>query len=763
MALSFLNVPWNLLISQVPAGAWRDHLPYSHGSRLAQYDNRIFCSTTDGSLFSWNMRDGSIKKHSKVNGLSDADISTIGSSGNSGTFLVGYTNGNIDLIRNDSVTNIPDIKRKTITGEKSVNRIFFLGDFAYLACSFGIVVVDLIKKEIKDSYFFGPDGTQITVNDIASDGQFLLAATDQGIFRANLDDPNLLDFNAWFKFTGLPDPNAGYKFLAVCNDRYFTVYRNPSTEKDDIIAFGVNDWNIWQHNIADHYEFFGEQNGLLLASTASRIRIYSQSEELMRDEVGYYPRHILIDSENGLWYAALFGGLVMADKGSVVRPDGPPFRDAGDIEILEGRVWIGGGTFKTQWSGYGAYSLINEKWSEYNSNTVPELKDFLNISEIAIDPVDPDHVMGGSYGYGIAEFSKGVLTDIENEKDGVLKPVTGYESQPGFLRITGLDFNPEGIAYAIGSNAETAIYRKPRDGNWTPVEVEYDGFGSQVNTGEILVNSIGQLWVLITDINNNTNNGILVIKEENGIPVQEKFIKVRNQLNESLDIVLSIAEDKDGDIWVGTNKGPVIFNNPEEFFETQDITGYQPLIPRNDGTTFASLLLSSEQINDIEVDGANRKWLATEKTGVYLVSPDGKKEIHHFTAENSPLLSNFVQTVAVNDKTGEVFFGTDKGIIAFRSGATEGGDDFGDVYVFPNPVRENFDGDITVTGLARDVNVKITDIAGNIVFETTALGGQAIWNGKNFNGVRVQTGVYLVFCTSEDGLKTYITKLLFIH
>lgn len=743
------------LYSQIPTGGWRDHLPYSHAAILAEYDGRIFCSTYDGSLFSYNLKDGTTAKHSKVNGLSDADISAIGSSGANGTFIVGYRNGNIDLIRNDSIVNISDIKRKTIMGEKSINNVLFIGKFAYLACDFGIVVIDLNKHEIKDTYLFGPNGTQIKVNSLATDGTYLLAATNLGIYRASLNDPNLLDFNAWDRLEGLPDPGGSYNYIVIFNNQYITV--SGETGSEQIISFNDSEWNILPQSLPDHYEYLGQQNGLLIVSTAGRLKIYDESQQIVRDEVSYYARHVLIDSRNGLWYAAPYGGLAMVDQGTVVVPDGPAYRDAGDMEALNGKVWIGGGTFNSQWSGYGAYSLIDGKWLNYNGGIFPELKEFLNISEIAINPMNSEHVLGGSYGYGIAEFVNGILTDIENEQDGVLKAVTGYEGEPGYIRITGVDFNNEGIAYALGANAETGIYRKETGGKWTAVEVDYEGFGFQINTGDILATSTGQVWALLI------NRGILIFTEDNGVPSRERFIDIINQEGQKFDIILCMAEDKEGDIWVGTSKGPVIYHNIGEIFDSQSVVGYQPVIPRNDGTTFASLLLSSEQINDIKVDGADRKWLATEKSGVYLVSPDGKKEIYHFTAENSPLLSNSVQSIAVNDNTGEVFFGTDKGIIAYRGGATEGGDDFGDVYVFPNPVRETYDGNITVTGLAKNVNVKITDIAGNIVFETTALGGQAIWNGRNFKGERVHTGIYLVFCTSEDGAKTHITKLLFIN
>jgi ligand-binding sensor domain-containing protein len=346
---------------------------------------------------------------------------------------------------------------------------------------------------------------------------------------------------------------------------------------------------------------------------------------------------------------------------------------------------------------------------------------------------------------------------VEDETQGVLKPVQGQEGQAGYIRITGVDIDKEGTAWAVGSNSKTAAYRKVKEGKWESLTLDYKDFGFDINTGKILASSSGQKWLAIN------NRGIIIVfEDDNGEVIREKSIEVKNQYEDAANFILSLAEDKDGLIWAGTNKGPFYYE-PSEIFEVEKPLGRQPVVPRNDGTTFASLLLSSEQINDIAIDGANRKWFATEKSGVYLVSPDGLKEIYHFTAENSPLLSNSVQTIGINDKTGEVFFGTEKGLIAYRAGATEGGDDFGDVYVFPNPVRETFEGNITVTGLAANVNVKITDIAGNLVFETTALGGSAVWNGRNFRGDRVQTGVYLVFCTNDDGSKTFVTKLLFIH
>lgn len=746
-------------LPQIPTGTWRDHLPYKHGSRLAAYNQRIFCATSDGSLFSYGINDNSLKKHSKVNGLSDADISTIGTSPDQQTLFIGYRNGNIDLVRNDSVVNLPDIKRKMIIGEKSIRNVYFRGNTAFLACGFGIVVCDLARQEISETYYFGPGGSQITVNDITSDGTRLFAATENGIYSAEIEGTNLLDFNTWIKISLLPDPEASYRFLAWYNNKLFTAFPNPITRKNEIITVDAEAWQVWENTPGDTVLYLGEQHGNLVLSAGDGIWIFDASGSTVRELSSYYARHVLFDNNDGVWYAHPDEGLLRVwedGSGAVMAPDGPAFLDVGDIEIENGHLWAGGGNYASEWTGYGAYTFIDEKWGAVNGNTLPAMKDFLNIFEIVIDPANPQHVIAGSWGYGIAEFLNGELTAIEDERGGVLQPVAGYEGVPGFVRISGLSFDAAGNIYAAVTNSQTAVYRKKPGSGWEAIELKSVTFGRYVKTGDILATTGGQVWLLVEDA------GIVVFAENEDGSIREKFFTVNNQYGEGLGKLLALAEDTEGDIWVATSSGPVIYYEPGEIFEG-NVTGYQPMVPRNDGSGLASLLLKTERINDIEVDGANQKWLATEKSGVFLVSPDGKKEIHHFTEENSPLFANSVQTIAVNDNTGEVFFGTGNGMVAFRGVATDGTDDFGDVYVFPNPVREDYNGDITITGLVADVNVKITDISGNLVYETTAQGGQAVWNGKNFSGHRVHTGVYLVFCTNDDGTKTHVTKLLFIH
>jgi len=743
--------------AQIPNGSWRDHLPYSNVKKLAEIGNKIYCAT-NGGMFSYNKADNSLQRYSKVNGLSDIDISTFGYSEETKTLLVAYINGNLDLIRNDSIFNLPDIKMKTIAGDKFVNNLYFSQGYAYLACSFGVVVVDLNRIVIKDTYYFGPGGSQIKVNDITSDGTFLYAATIEGIYKADIHNPNLVDFNAWSRFTDLPDVNAEYKSLVVFNDKLFTFYKNQGTNLDEIITIDNSGWKKWDKGYSDHFTYLAKHNNYLSFSSLYRTDIYDEKEQLVVVIGSFQCQHAIIDKDFQTWFADPENGLGKPGTGenSFMVPNGPAYRDVGDIAARSGTLWAGGGTDASKWSSRGAYNFSNEKWSSVNKTTVPELEGFLNIFEVAIDPLDTGHVYGGSLGYGIVEFQNGNLVELFDETDGILEPVPGYGH--GFIFVSGINFDASGNLWISTSLCDHPVYEIKKDKTWQMMEFDFTGFGVGTRVGDILPTSFNQQWLLIE------RYGILVFSvDENDGSLTERAFTVKNQMGDVLDRIHSIAEDRDGNIWIGTGKGPIIYYNPVNIFEEDEIIGYQVKIPRNDGTFTADILLATEKITAIAVDGGNRKWMGTENSGVFLVSEDGTEEIHHFTMNNSPLPSNAINSIAINQSNGEVFFGTDKGIISFKGQSTEGSDDFSGTYVFPNPVRENYQGDITITGLVEDVNVKITDISGNLVFETKALGGQAIWDGKNFNGQKVHTGVYLVFCSNEDGSKTFVTKLLFIH
>ncbi len=746
-------------MAQRPNNTWKDYLPYTHAMRLAEVGNNIFCST-DGGLFSFNKEDNyCCQKYTKVTGLNDVGISTINYSEENNTLIIAYLNGNIDLIRNDSVKNIPDIKMKTITGGKGINKILLNENIAYMATGFGIVAVDITRNEIKDTYQFGESGTQIKVNDLTFDGEYLYAATEHGIYKANINSPNLVDYNYWSRLTNVPIVDFEYRFIAYFNNQLFACYRNFSkTYDDDIVIIEDGGWKLWKNDYAGYCTYFGTHNDYLIAVVYYFCDVYNQSEELIEkyDSKNHLLKHGIYDKDQILWVADPYDGLIKYTDGSAraIAPDGPAYKDVGSMAFENGYLWSASGNESNRYNSKGIYSFYEGKWTNYNKGNIPELEDVWCISEIAADPGDPEHIFGGSYGFGVVELKDGKLVEIYDEDDGVLRNIEGYDKT---VRVTGMSFDNNYNLWVATSSVENPVFvYRPNEG-WEDIEFENNVFGITTLTGKILATSLNQVWLLLT------RNGVFVFRENSDGSIDERLITVKNAEGELIDRVFSIAEDMDGNIWLGTNKGPVVYYSPSNIFEEQEVIGYQIKIPRNDGTSYADILLENEKINAIAVDGANRKWLGTENSGVFLMSEDGKEEILSFNEDEDPLFSNTIISIAINNDNGEVFFGTEQGILSYMGQATAGAGDFRNVYVYPNPVRENYDGDITVTGLMTNANIKITDVSGNIVFETTSLGGQAIWDGRNFSGKRVQTGVYLVFCSSEDGNKTHVTKLLFIH
>jgi ligand-binding sensor domain-containing protein len=223
--------------------------------------------------------------------------------------------------------------------------------------------------------------------------------------------------------------------------------------------------------------------------------------------------------------------------------------------------------------------------------------------------------------------------------------------------------------------------------------------------------------------------------------------------------VFAMAEDHNGEVWIGTEKGISVFYSPENIFSGQNFDAQQILVTEGG---YVQYLLENETVTAIAIDGANQKWIGTDRGGVFLFSEDGTKQVYHFMAENSPLLSDRITSIALN-QDGEVFFGTDKGVISFRAPAAPGGDTNENVYAFPNPVRENYEGYIAVKGLVNNAQVRITDVNGVLVYSTRAEGGQAIWDGKNFDGKKARTGVYLVYAANDSGSEKVVTKILIIN
>jgi hypothetical protein len=741
-------------------GKWRSHLPYANASKLIIAREKVYC-VTDGGLFCYNQSDNSIEKISKENGLSDTEISALGYSEQSGITVIAYGNANIDMIDNQTVTNIPDIMRYTqIMGDKRIYSIMFRENLAYLSTGFGIVVLDLESKEITGTYKIGEGGSQIKVNEMCSDGQFFYAATDQGIYKADINAINLQDYNYWTRITGIPNFNMKFNAIASIGSLVFASNKTGNPEGDIIYVWDGLSWNVFTGFTNDDCNYLSVWEGNLVISERYHVKVVTTGGEVIKQILIGSPKCAYRDKNSILWVADSDNGLIQNPDEStlnVISPNGPSTFFVSHIAISENILYTTPGGLNSSNNNQFRSGEVNvfkdNLWTSFKRR---EYKDFYRI---VIDPTDPGHYFVGSWGYGLFEFQNDSLIDIYREENSSLQTIL-----PGdFYRLGGLTYDTEGNLWVSNSSVAKPISVLKTNGEWQSYSLQ-NKLSSTIVTGDIIVSQSGYKWMILTS----QTRGLLVMDDngtiENADDDRYLVLDIKDENNSIItNDIYSIAEDREGNIWLGTNKGILVYYNPSGVFEGENFFAQQIIIPRNDDSGFGDALLGTESVTSIVVDGANRKWLGTKNAGVSLVSDDGLTQIHNFTAENSPLLSNSITSIAINDKNGEVYFGTDKGIISFVADATGPADNFHSVYIFPNPVRENFTGDIAISGLLENSLIKVTDLNGNLVFETISLGGQALWDGRNFRGERVRTGIYLVFCSSEDGTLSHVTKLLFIH
>ena len=406
--------------------------------------------------------------------------------------------------------------------------------------------------------------------------------------------------------------------------------------------------------------------------------------------------------------------------------------------------------------------------SEIQKKTGYTVTDFMNV---AVDPTDAKHFFVTSYGTGLYEFRNDVFVNWYNQLNSKLETIVPADPYR-YIRLDGAVFDKLGNLFLTNTGAASAIKILQSDGM---IKLTYPDLATKPTLGKILISNQNpnQKWVLSV----RSQPGVFIFDDNATLKDQsdDKTVFLSKFTYPELDksgntiytsqypgYIYSIAQDKNGVVWVGTDMGPFLFNNISKVFNT-DYTCSRVKIPRSDSTNLADYLLVNEKIKAIVIDGANRKWLGTETSGVYLMSGNGQQTIQHFTTTNSPLLSNNILSIAINPVTGEVFFGTDQGLISYQSDANEAGVTFGNVYAYPNPVRQGYTGVITITGLVENTQVKITDINGNLVCETVSNGSLAIWNGKDVRGRKVNTGIYLAICANADGTQSTITKILVIN
>ncbi len=755
-----------LSAQDIPLGHWRDELPYNQLTHITESEDFVY-SSTPYSILSFNKKEGVLDRISKVNGLSDFGVSTIRYNTEYSTLLVAYENANIDLIKEGRIVNLSDIKRKAILGNKTINNIFFINQLAYLSCGFGIVVIDIEREEIRDTYYIGANGENVEVFDLDVLGDEFFAATENGIYRASINNPNLANFNNWIKLSHLPFPDVPYNHIVAFQDE-LVANRLTNNPKDQLFAVTSNTWREVTTPIYDKVLSLDVSHDKLLCSHKYSLgifntdlsfdrKVYTYGEEF---EATLQPSAVLTSSDGNYYVADRLQGLVVSPDLQFFQShilNGPHTTKVFDMSIVGSRVVVASGgrtdSYGNMYTQDGIFSYTDGSWMNYYKENTPALDTAYDFVCVAINPNNPNEYAVGSWGKGLFTFNENGFAEAYGKHNSSLTPNSIYDH---IMRLGGVGYDSKNNLWVASAESNALLHKREPSGEWTAFEF---GAWSSYNIKDMLIDNRDYLWM---SVRIGGTYSLLVFDESQAANQQLKGLSTaKGYGNLPGTKVLSFATDLDNEMWIGTDEGIGVIYQPENIFYDGDYDA-QKIIVERDG--YAQYLLDSEKVKAIAIDGANRKWIGTERAGVFLLSADGQEELLHFTTENSPLYSDNITQIAINED-GEVYIGTDRGLLVYKGTATFGDEEniFSDVYAYPNPVRPDYVGPIAIKGLSRDSFIKITDISGRLVNEIRSAGGQAIWSGENLQGERVQTGVYLVFIANTDGSESIVTKIMFIH
>ncbi len=732
--------------TSVPIGQWRVHLPYSRLTGLAVSESSVYATSNTGS-FRLDKTDNSLEAISKVSGLSDVSISKIRYSEKHQTFILGYEDGNIDLISNNLIINFNDILRSNIVGSKKINHINISGDYAYLSGDYGVSVFNMQKQEIKESYRSlapGGLGNQVLGSTITTDGDSIFLATAKGVMCAKLAPGiNLLDYSNWHTYTSadnIPVSNVS----AVCSLNGI-VYA--SVDADGLYYFNGTKWTksaiAGPAFVAKSMNASGNKILACINSTVYLIESPSVYTTITASDISS-PSEAMYDDNGILWVADNGHGLVKYINGntSVIIPKGPLTNNVFNFCYHNNKLLVMAGGYDNDYGkrfiGDGYFILDqDDEWSYVNSSDAPIPSGYRDLVHASYNPVNNCTYIS-SYGNGL------IVIKPDNNYlffDAANSPL--HADLNGYTMVTSTAVDSDGNTWVVNRNVglgNQSLHVLSKSNTW---KISYVIPGSY---------SQGVTKITIDDYNNKWINSTL--SSLPGLVVfNEKISQPRAVTNLPNAQVNCITKDKKGNIWLGTKTGIAICYNPSEVLKTDVAL----TIPIYNGFP----LLYEREIRCIAVDGGNRKWVGTDN-GVWLFNEDATAVVSYFTTDNSPLLSNYILDIGIQENTGEVFFGTDKGIISYRGTATESAAASG-VTVFPNPVKPDFRGLVGISGLSTDAIVKITDVYGNLCYQTNAQGGTAVWNVKDYNGNRARSGVYLVFSSSSDGQSTYVAKIAVVE
>lgn len=717
------------LAQDIAIGTWRLHVSYNSITHITFGNETVFGSTRNGIMVV-DLSDKSVSGYNKLTGLSGADISSINYDNSTNQLLISYADGDLDIIKDNVVTNYNSLKNSTaIPGSKRINHINIHNGLAYFATDYGVVVFDLQRQEIKETWRdLGTSGTTLKIIQSTFKGDSIFLATEKGVLAGSLGN-NLLDFNNWKRFQQ-GSFNAPIQSVAFFNGKVYAALTGSG-----IYCRENSTWikESFLQNVPIQ-ELSASAGSLLIAQDT---RLWKLETSNMLTEITSTlltrPQDAKLDNNGKIWIGDSQNGLVSDVEGNFTSfiLNGPSATEAFRLKAGNNSIIAVSGGYSSNLLPLGNTGDINIFTGAWSSETSP-LNDITDVDFRGEVPI------ASSFGYGVQTGNLAAPDAIYNKDNSTLL------ASGGAVNITAVENSTEG-SWVANYGVDFPLHLLDNNATWQSFSFTSSAAKYPVNLTVDLYRSV---WMQLDPAR---GGGIQVFnRESNRKAYLTEATGAGGLPNRSVN---AVTVDRDGFVWVGTNQGVSYFSNPLGVFGS-NVDAIMPIFENQ-------YLLSDQRITAIAVDGGNRKWIGTER-GVWLFNSTVDEVIYNFTQENSPLLSDVIRDIAINGQTGEVFFATDKGIVSFRSDATESELSFSDVKIFPNPITSDFQGTIGITGLATDAIVKITDVRGKLVWQVQANGGTATWNGNDYNGRKATTGVYLVFSATQDGTESFVGKMVVV-
>lgn len=749
---------------------WRTHLAYSKVNEVEKMGKKVY-ALSNHSLFSVDTQTEEIKYYNRSNGLNAVSINKIAFNESQNKMLLTYENGQIDVIDSkENIYNIPDLYIKQANASKQINDIYMYQSKAYLAMNFGIIALDMKKHEIEDTYYIDKDKLEVNVRYVFVFGDSIYAVTNTTLYSAHLND-NLMDFSYWNQCV-LPSGKDVQGICAIGN--VLGIIR-------DNVLWSRQDGQWIEHKSTLSLRSICTYDDVVYATVNNAygvVKINIDFTQQLQFEYGQV--NDIIQDGNIHWLATESNGLVRVKDGnySEYRPNGPISNTPYRMRFFGDRLYVlPGGRWAVQNLRQGEIMYYEDgQWTNITNGQLVEMSnhalyDFMNVAQ---DPADKEHYFITTYGTGMLEmYGKDVVKLHLPYNSGLQSAVA---SNPDFYtRTDGAMFDDQGNLWVLNAHKDVNnIQILTPDNIWYSYNLYTNGERRVLDTpGEILVDKRNSQWKWIPECRLGT--GIILLKD-NGTPTDNRDDKVQyhsewfDQYNNLIkpEFIYTLAQDQDNTIWVGTSKGVFTIPASVDFMTSNKCE--RIVIRRNDGTDLGDYLLDGEQVNCIVVDGANRKWIGTANSGAFLiqittdeVGNQQVETVEHFTVENSLLPSDNILSIAIQESTGEVFFGTSEGLVSYMSDASQPEETFDNLYVYPNPVSPTYKGYITIKGVMSNTIVRILDANGNLVKIMESTGGSAIWDGTNAQGNRVASGIYTIICNTSDGQSKGVTKVLILN